>query len=308
MHIDQLIEDASRGDVRAVGRICSVVEAGGEDAVAVSGQLYPTGGDAWTTGVTGVPGAGKSTLVSELVEFALTDKNRVAVLVVDPSSPFSGGAILGDRVRMGAHSGNDKVFIRSVANRGHLGGISTSTPAMAACLAGLGFEEIVIETVGVGQSEVEIASAADTTVVVVTAGWGDSVQAAKAGFLEIADIFVVNKADRAGADAAVSDINSMLDIGPDTPWRPPVLQTVASDGVGVGELWEAVVNHRKHLVDSGELGERRRMRAAHDLAMAVQAGIDRSMNSDEPTSELLDDIVERRTDPWSAADRLLETL
>jgi LAO/AO transport system kinase len=208
---------------------------------------------------------------------------------------------------MGAHSGNPDVFIRSLASRGHLGGISTATPAMVACLDGIGFSDILVETVGVGQSEVEIASSADTTIVVVTAGWGDAVQAAKAGFLEVADIFVVNKADRGGADATARDLEAMLDVGPDTPWRPPVLQTIASTGTGVPDVAEAVLAHREFLTQSGELQRRRRKRAANDLALALRANIDTSIDTSEPAADLIDAISLRRTDPWTAADLLLNS-
>ncbi len=307
METSRLIDAASAGDARALGRLCSVVEEGGASALSVSGKLYPLGGKAWTTGITGAPGAGKSTLVSELIPHLVTNNERAAILAVDPSSPLTGGAILGDRIRMGAHAGNPDVFIRSLASRGHLGGISPATPAMAACLDGLGFAEIIIETVGVGQSEVEIASSADTTIVVVTAGWGDAVQTAKAGFLEIADIFVVNKADRDGADAAVRDIDGMLDIGPVGEWRPPVVQTIANEGTGLGDLWRAVRDHRAFLLESDQLRARRRLRAAHDLTTALRASIDHSLEADEPASEILDAITARQTDPWTAADRLLRS-
>lgn len=307
MELNRLIDAASQGDMRALGRLCSIVEDGGATSRIVSAKLYPFGGKAWTTGVTGAPGAGKSTLVSELVGSLVTQGDRAAILAVDPSSPLTGGAILGDRIRMGAHADNTNVFIRSLASRGHLGGISTATPAMAACLDGLGFAEILIETVGVGQSEVEIASSADTTIVVVTAGWGDAVQAAKAGFLEVADIFVVNKADRGGADSTAKDIEAMLDVGRQTRWRPPVLQTVASEGRGVPDLAEAVIEHREFLVAADELEGRRRRRAAHDLTLALRENIDQSIGTDEPTADLLDAITTRRTDPWTAADRLLHS-
>lgn len=307
MEINRLIDAASGGDARALGKLCSIIERGDAPSRALAATLYPSGGKAWTTGITGAPGAGKSTLVAELVGLMLGPDDRVGILAVDPSSPLTGGAILGDRIRMGAHAGNSNVFIRSLANRGHLGGISTATPAMAATLDGLGFTEIVIETVGVGQSEVEIASSADTAVVVVTAGWGDAVQAAKAGFLEVADIFVVNKADRGGADATAKDIEAMLDIGPETEWRPPVIQTVATDGTGVEELWQAVRDHRTFLTDTDQLRIRRRLRAAHDLTMALRVNIDQSIGPNEPGSDLLDAITARRTDPWTAADRLLQS-
>lgn len=305
MELNRLIDAASIGDPRALGRLCSMIELGDASARILAAKLYPLGGKAWTTGVTGAPGSGKSTLVSELVGIIAGDGDRAAILAVDPSSPITGGAILGDRIRMSTHAGNDNVFIRSLSSRGHLGGISTATPAMVACLDGSGFSEIFVETVGVGQSEVEIASSADTTIVVVPSGWGDAIQAAKAGFLEVADIFVVNKADRDGADATAADIEAMLEIGPDTPWRPPVLLTVASEGAGVDAVADAVLGHRGFLEASGELNLRRRRRAAHDLAMAIRGNIDNSIDSDEPTADLLDTIVARRTDPWTAADRLL---
>jgi LAO/AO transport system kinase len=307
MEINRLIDAASEGDARALGRLCSVVEQGDALARIAAAKLYPLGGKAWTTGITGAPGSGKSTLVSELVGELTSEGERAAILAIDPSSPITGGAILGDRIRMGTHADNPNVFIRSLANRGHLGGISTATPAMAACLDGIGFSEILVETVGVGQSEVEIASSADTTIVVVTAGWGDAVQAAKAGFLEVADIFVVNKADRGGADATARDIVAMLDVGPQTPWRPPVLETVASQGTGVADVVDAVREHREFLVSSGELEQRRRRRAAHDLSMALRANIDQSIDTEEPASDLLDAIAARRRDPWTAADRLLQS-
>jgi LAO/AO transport system kinase len=307
MELNRLIDAASIGDPRALGRLCSMIELGDASARILAAKLYPLGGKAWTTGVTGAPGSGKSTLVSELVGIIAGDGDRAAILAVDPSSPITGGAILGDRIRMSTHAGNDNVFIRSLSSRGHLGGISTATPAMVACLDGSGFSEIFVETVGVGQSEVEIASSADTTIVVVPAGWGDAIQAAKAGFLEVADIFVVNKADRDGADATAADIEAMLEIGPDTPWRPPVLLTVASEGAGVDAVADAVLGHRGFLEASGELNLRRRRRAAHDLAMAIRGNIDNSIDSDEPTADLLDTIVARRTDPWTAADRLLHS-
>ena len=307
MELDLLIDAASAGDLRALGRLCSVVERGDRASLNVSAQLYPSGGSAWTTGITGAPGAGKSTLVSEIVGGLAPRSDKAAILAVDPTSPITGGAILGDRIRMDAHADNPNVFIRSLASRGHLGGISTATPAMASCLDGLGFSEVFIETVGVGQSEVDIASSADTTIVVVTAGWGDAVQAAKAGFLEIADVFVVNKADRGGADSTVKDIEAMLEIGPKMPWRPPVIRTVASQGTGIPEVINAVRGHREFLIESGTLRSRRRRRAAHDLAMAIRANIDRSVGTDELAAGLLDVITDRRTDPWTEAERLLQS-
>jgi LAO/AO transport system kinase len=253
-----LVQSARRGDRRSLARLVTLVEdssAGADEALAA---VSASDGDAWVTGITGAPGAGKSVLVDALISVIRAGDLEVAVVAVDPSSPFTGGAILGDRVRMQGHIDDPGVFIRSMANRGTLGGIAESTPRVVALLGGIGFPEIVVETVGVGQAEVAIASAADTTVVVLTPGWGDSVQAAKAGLLEIADVLVVNKADLPGADEAERELIGMLQIGSRRLWSPPVVRTVASEGSGVAELWEAVAAHRAHLESSGELAERRR--------------------------------------------------
>jgi len=269
-------------------------------------ELFVAGGSGWSTGITGTPGAGKSTLTSALVPHVLEGVERVGIVAVDPSSPFSGGAILGDRIRMGEHAGDDRVFIRSVANRGSLGGISETTPAIVAALDGLGFREVLIETVGIGQSEVEIATTADTTIVVVSPGWGDAIQVSKAGFLEIADIFVVNKADHQGASIAVRDLVAMLELGPDRGWRSPVIETVATTGAGVGELWEAVKAHRAFLRSSGQDATRKRARAASQLAAALRRTIDASIEFDVGTPDVVASIADRVVDPWTAAERILE--
>ncbi len=244
-----LLEAARVGDRRALGRLVSAVEDDtplGKEALAA----VANGADAWLTGVTGPPGAGKSTLVDRLIDGAMSD-GRVAVVAVDPSSPFTGGAVLGDRVRMQRHTEDDRVYIRSMANRGHLGGIAEATPRIVALLRGLGFGEIIIETVGVGQSEVEVASLANTVVVVVTPGWGDDVQAAKAGLIEVGDIFVVNKADRPGVQETVNALTGALELGNPLPWTPRVIEAVATDGTGVAELWAAIGDHRLHLEETG---------------------------------------------------------
>jgi LAO/AO transport system kinase len=237
----------------------------------------------------------------------LGEAERAAIVAVDPSSPYSGGAILGDRIRMSEHSGDSRVYIRSVANRGSLGGISQTTPAIVAALDGLGFGEIIIETVGIGQSEVEIATTADTAVVVVSPGWGDSVQVAKAGFLEIADIFVVNKADREGSDVAVRDLEAMLELGPGSDWTPPVIETVATTGAGVGGLWDAIRRHRSYLLTSGNNLVRKRARAAAQFTAAIQQSIDASLDMTAPERHVILEIAERRIDPWTAAERMLDT-
>lgn len=300
---ETLVEAARAGDTRSIARIITAVEDRTDVGRSLAAELFTKGGSAHLTGITGAPGAGKSTLVSELIPYLAGD-GRMAVVAIDPSSPFTGGAILGDRVRMGSHTSNDRVFIRSLANRGSLGGISDTTPAVAAALDGLGFEEVLIETVGVGQSEVEIASAANTTVVVVSPGWGDSVQASKAGLLEIADVFVVNKADRAGADVTVDDLKAMIAMGPVCEWTPPVVRTCAIDGTGVEELFSEIRSHRDHLAASGELEVRVQRRAAAQLSAAVH---ERALTASDTVADdgLVDRIARREIDPWSAAASVL---
>jgi len=230
------------------------------------------------------------------------------VLAVDPSSPFSGGAILGDRVRMQRHSTDPGVFIRSMASRGHLGGLAVATPQSIRVLDAVGKSWVVVETVGVGQVEVEIASQADTTLVVVNPGWGDEVQAAKAGLLEIADIFVVNKADRAGVDATVSDLAAMLDLSGGGGWKPPIVRTVATTGEGVDELWAEIGRHRASLEQNGAIAQRRRERLAAELrALVVEQLLARSgdVASGARFDALVADVASRTTDPYSAVDELL---
>ena len=226
----ELINGVVNGDKTALARLLSVVEQGGERARLAATLAYPLGGNTYTIGLTGAPGAGKSTLTDRLIAAARGDGDSVAVLAIDPSSPFSGGAILGDRVRMSDHFLDPGVFIRSMATRGHLGGLAIAAPEAVRVLDAAGFPWVLLETVGVGQVEVEIAGAADTTVVVVNPGWGDSVQANKAGLLEIADIFVINKSDRAGAQQTENDLMGMLELSgiAAQAWRPPIVRTVAT--------------------------------------------------------------------------------
>ena len=270
------VAEGVRGGQRAaLARLLSWIEAGEESARPVLAALAADTGRAYTVGVTGAPGAGKSSLIDRLVGVARERGESIAVLAIDPSSPRSGGAILGDRVRMTAHATDPGVFIRSMATRGQLGGLAAAVPQAVRALDASGFPWIVVETVGVGQVEIDIAGAADTTVVVVNPGWGDGVQANKAGLLEVADVFVVNKADRAGADAAVKDLVSMLHLGAATAWTPPIVETVATEDKGLAELWEAIRAHREHLVESGALAARRRERLREELRAAVQARFDR---------------------------------
>ncbi|MFK8024265.1 MAG: methylmalonyl Co-A mutase-associated GTPase MeaB, partial [Ilumatobacter sp.] len=273
----------------------------------------PLAGSGYTVGLTGAAGAGKSTLTSALVSHRRAREPEIAVLAIDPSSPFTGGAILGDRVRMQDHATDPGVFIRSMATRGHLGGLSLATPEAVRALDAIGRKWILVETVGVGQAEVEVAGKADTTVVVVNPGWGDSVQANKAGLMEIADVFVINKADRKGADETRRDLMQMLDLSDiaHESWRAPIVDTVGTTGNGVEELWDTVLQHRAHAESSGLLKERRTFRLREELREIVAQRLGRRAReicSGERWDELTDEVVERTTDPWTAADEMLAGL
>ena len=288
----------------------SLVERGGDEAREIGRLAYPLGGSAYTVGITGAPGAGKSTLTSATISHMRSLDLEVAVLAVDPTSPFTGGAILGDRVRMQDHATDPGVFIRSMATRGHLGGLSLAAPEAVRLLDALGRRWVLVETVGVGQVEVEIAGKADTTVVVVNPGWGDSVQANKAGLMEIADVFVINKSDRKGVDDTRRDLEQMLDLSeiPTGEWRPPIVSTVATDGTGVAELWERVNEHREVISSMGELERRRRHRLREELREIVARRLEqkaREICTGERWDGLTDEVIKRSTDPWSAADEML---
>ena len=312
-----LLDAARRGDRAALARLLSLIERGGDGARRVGRATHGLGIDAYTVGITGAPGAGKSTLTSALVDVVRRrNRDRVAVLAIDPSSPFSGGAILGDRVRMGDHALDEGVFIRSMATRGHLGGLAVAAPEAVRVLTAAGYPWVVLETVGVGQVEVEVVGQADTTVVVVNPGWGDAVQANKAGLMEIADLFVVNKADRPGADDAARDLERMLDMagpggGGGRPgadgWRPPVVCTTATTGEGIDAVWRGVGDHRAHLEASGGLAARRRARAAEEVTRLVAARLlerARTGTASPRAAELADAVATGDVDPWTAADEL----
>jgi len=319
-----LLDAARGGDRAALARLLSIVEQGGDAAHEIGRLTHAHGTDAHTVGITGAPGAGKSTLTSALVGTIRSadgegSGDRVAVLAIDPSSPFSGGAILGDRVRMGDHATDDGVFIRSMASRGHLGGLAAAAPDAVRVLAAVGYPWVLLETVGVGQVEVEVVEHADTTLVVVNPGWGDRVQAAKAGLMEIADIFVVNKADRPGVRETVRDLERMLDMvgragvadgasSAEGIWRPPVLQATATTGEGVAEVWRAVADHRRHAEATGELARRREARAADQVARLVTARFAARARAlaDRPEGRrLVAEVARGGLDPWTAVDRLL---
>jgi LAO/AO transport system kinase len=305
-----LVERALGGDRQAVAKLISIVEDGAGGLAEVIRRVFPHTGNAYTIGVTGAPGAGKSTLTEVLVGRIRADGHRVGILAIDPSSPFSGGALLGDRVRMQSHATDPDVFIRSMATRGHLGGLALATPEAVRILDAGGCAYVVVETVGVGQAEVDIVKNSDSTVVIVNPRWGDSVQAGKAGLLEIGDLFAVNKADRSGAPETVRELNQMIDLAPERAWRPPVLETIATEGKGVAELWAAIKAHRKHLESSGDLEVRRRGRIAKEIsdivAERVRARVTRDMG--DAVEAAVQKVVDRKVDPYEAAEDLLGKL
>jgi len=293
-----------------VARLISLVEDASPLLREVMAGLAPHTGHAQIVGITGSPGVGKSTSTSALVTALRKAGKRVGVLAVDPSSPFSGGALLGDRVRMQDHALDKDVYIRSMASRGHLGGLSWTTPQALRVLDAAGCDVVLVETVGVGQSEVEIAGLADTTLVLLAPGMGDGIQAAKAGILEIGDVYVVNKADRDGADQVRRDLRNMLALAERTEadWKPPIVQTVAQTGQGVEDVVEAIEQHRTWMDGSGEL-ERRRVRRARDEIEAIAVTALRARWGDVHARTELDELAEKvaagKTDPYAAADDLL---
>ncbi len=310
---DVLFDVACKGDRGALARLLSMVERGDKEARAVSRLAYPKSGNAYTIGLTGAPGAGKSTLTSATIKVLREQGIEVAVLAIDPSSPFTGGAILGDRVRMQDHATDPGVFIRSMATRGHLGGLSLATPGAIRVLDAIGCQWIIVETVGVGQVEVEIAGKADTTVVVVNPGWGDAVQANKAGLMEIADIFVINKADRKGMEETRRDLEQMLDLSDldHDGWRPPVMPTIAADGSGVADLWEAILRHREFMETSGQLQTRRQFRLGEELREIVARRLEqraREICTGDRWNQLQAQVATRQIDPWVAADEMLQSV
>jgi LAO/AO transport system kinase len=305
---DEIVAKLRAGDRRTVARLISLVEDGSEELAEIIRAVTPLASGAYTVGVTGPPGAGKSTLVSALVRVLRARGLVVGVLAVDPTSPFSGGALLGDRLRMQEHATDPGVFIRSMATRGRLGGLAWAVPHALRILDACGTDVLLVETVGVGQAEVDVAREADTTLVVLAPGFGDAVQAQKAGLLEIADVYVVNKADREGAAATARDIRQMLHLGPARDWDPPVLLTRAVDGEGAEELWAAVERHRAHIEASGELARRRLARSRHEI-VEIALGRIRQAIDEVGDRELLDalarQVVEHALDPYTAADKLL---
>ena len=302
-----LVERVLEGDRRAVARAISMVEDGAPGLEELSAGLFRHTGRAATIGLTGSPGVGKSTLAGALVAHVRGLGRTVAVLAIDPTSPFTGGALLGDRVRMQEHATDPGVFIRSMATRGHLGGMALGAPEAVRILDAAGSDVIVVETVGVGQAEVDVAASTDTTVVVVAPGWGDAVQVAKAGILEVADVFVVNKADKDGADAGARDLEAMIRLGGEREWVAPVVATTATDGRGVEDVWDAIVRHRAFLEQDDRLAESRRRQLAVEVAgLATERARGRVAEALDADPALAADVEARRIDPYRAAGVVVE--
>ena len=303
----QLVDRARAGDARATARLLSLVESASPQLREVSADLMAHQGSAHVVGLTGAPGVGKSTMTAALIAAYRAQDLRVAVLAVDPSSPFSGGAVLGDRVRMQAHATDPDVFIRSMATRGHLGGLAAAAPQALRVLDACGFDVVLLETVGVGQSEVEVVGQADTVLVLLAPGMGDGIQVAKAGILEIADVFVINKADRDGVSATTRDLRGMLALnqGGDEAWVPPIVRTVATTGEGVGDVLAAVDSHRQWSRTSGDLQARRLARIQREVeGIALDLVRDRLGDARDVAAQVLDGEI----DPYRAAQMLTDGL
>ncbi|MDR1019248.1 MAG: methylmalonyl Co-A mutase-associated GTPase MeaB [Synergistaceae bacterium] len=305
--MDALAERALAGDPRSIARFISVIERGGTASSELMRQIYHRTGNAHTIGITGSPGAGKSTLVSRLIASYRESGKTVGVIAVDPSSPFTGGAVLGDRLRMQDHALDDGVFIRSMGSRGNLGGLSGATHEAALVLDACGYDVVLIETVGVGQSEVDVIKASDTVCLVLVPGAGDDVQVMKAGIMEIADVFVVNKSDRDGAEKVALDVKVMLDLIANRKWRPPVSLASARDGAGIDEITANIARHRDHLAETEEGRSRRLSKIKNEVEEILRRGvfsrIEKAWTFEQ--TDVLADIDRRATDPYTVASGLL---
>lgn len=307
--MEQLLEKALGGDPRSIARLISLIESESPFAEGLMKSIYPHSGNAHIIGVTGSPGAGKSTLLDKVIQNFKDAGKTVGVIAVDPSSPFSGGAVLGDRLRMQQHALDPDVFIRSMGARGSLGGLSRATYEAALILDACGKDIVLIETVGVGQSEVDIIKIADTVCLVLVPGMGDDIQIMKAGIMEIADIFIVNKADKQGAERVVAEVNMMLDIIGERSWAPPVLTTVAEKGEGVDRVTEVITEHRNFLAKSEEGRKRKFNRISLEVEEILSREIARIVEKswkEKRSNRLLEDLADRKSDPYSVASKLLD--
>jgi len=305
-----LAEGLLAGDKRALARAISLVENDDPEGWALVRKVYPQTGKAAVAGFTGPPGVGKSTLIGALTVHARKADRQVAVLSIDPSSPFTKGALLGDRIRLTEHFLDSGVFIRSMASRGSLGGLSEATLQAALLMDASGKDDVFLETVGVGQAEVDIIDHADTVILILMPGSGDSIQALKAGIMEIPDVIVVNKSDHPLTDTMIREVRGVLSLGPQEGWRVPIVKTEASRGEGVGELWDQMKAHREHIEEEGTLYERRRRNLMNEVLALAAARLRRRLedqiHEDDEVQALLDEVVARRLDPASAATKLLE--
>ncbi len=313
--LDSLVQSALSGDKKAIARLITLVENDEEKAREIIRRIYPHTGRAYVVGITGPPGSGKSTLLDKLIKLARNEGHKVGVIAIDPTSPFTGGALLGDRLRMQRHSTDPGVFIRSMATRGSLGGLAKATNDAVKVLDAAGYDLIFVETVGVGQIEVDIVKTADTVVLVTVPGLGDEVQAIKAGLMEVADIFAINKADREGVEMVHLELKMALEFEREKwkqiGWEPPIVETTAFTLKGVRPLWEAIKRHRKHMEESGRLRERRAFRAREEvktiIASTVARKVEERLERGE-AGELINEVVERKLDPYSAAQIVMEKL
>jgi LAO/AO transport system kinase len=315
MTLESLIQSALSGDKKAIARLITLVENDEEKAREIIQRIYPHTGKAYVVGITGPPGSGKSTLLDKLIKLARNEGHKVGVIAIDPTSPFTGGALLGDRLRMQRHSTDPGVFIRSMATRGSLGGLAKATNDAVKVLDAAGYDLIFVETVGVGQVEVDIVKTADTVVLVTVPGLGDEVQAIKAGLMEVADIFAINKADREGTEMTYLELKMALDFEDEKwakiGWKPMIVETTAFTLKGVKPLWEAIKRHRKHMEESGRLRERRAFRAREEVKTIIASTVAKKVEerlAKSEAKELIEEVVERKLDPYSASQIVMEKL